>query len=145
MINRRRALQSFIVLAAAGTASRSEMLLGSIPESDTLAANESPLTFAELLREAIELCCAMKSSPLESRRLCEIALARVQRSTDSSPAFWQACSDSVARLEVAVSRCKHIDSREETTTAAALYRLRSLRDRLASQTIQVIGGLGRLA
>ncbi|MBC7967235.1 MAG: hypothetical protein H7Z17_15075 [Fuerstia sp.] len=145
MINRRRALQSFVILAAAGTPSRSGVLLGSIPVTDTLAADETPLTLEEMLGETIELCRRLKPSPPESQRLCEMALARVQRSTYSSPAFWQACSDSVARLEVAVSRCEHTDSPQETTTAAVLYQLRSLRHRLSKQTVQVIGGLGRLA
>ena len=143
MINRRRALQSCLSFAAATVASRTGILFGSLP--GTSAANESRLTLAEMLREAIELCRRKKSLPRESRRLCEVALVRVQRSDDISPAFWQACADSVARLEVAVSGCEHASSWEECSTAAAMYQLRSLRQHLVNQTVRVIGGLGRRA
>ncbi len=147
MINRRRALQSCLSFAAATAASRTGILFGRLPGTFAAAsaANESRLTLAEMLREAIELCRRKKSLPRESRRLCEVALVRVQRSDDISPAFWQACADSVARLEVAVSGCEHASSWEECSTAAAMYQLRSLRQHLVNQTVRVIGGLGRRA
>ncbi|MEJ7589924.1 MAG: hypothetical protein WKF77_00080 [Planctomycetaceae bacterium] len=145
MINRRRALQSFLSFAAASIVSRNGALLGSLPASETSAADKSRSALAEMLRDTIELCRTMKSALPESQRMCEIALVRELRSVESSPAFWQACADSVSRLEVAVSECKQADSRERRTTAATLYRLRNLRTRLAKQTVQAIGGLGRLA
>ena len=145
MINRRRALQSFLCFAAASISSRSGVLLGSLPTSETSAADKFQSVLAEMLRETIELCRTMKSVPRESRRLCEIALVRAQRSVETSPAFWQACADSVARLEVAVSECEQEDSLDGRRTAATLDRLRSLRKRLETQTVQVIGGLGQLA
>ncbi len=145
MINRRRALQSFLSFAAASIACPSGVLLGSLSASETSAADKSRTALAEMLRDTIALCRTMKLVPRESQRMCEIALVRAQRSVESSPAFWQACADSVARLEGAVSECEQADFRAGRTTAATLYRLRSLRDRLTKQTDQAIGGLGRLA
>jgi hypothetical protein len=145
MINRRRALQSYLVLAAASVASGDGELFGSVLVPATCAVNESRLTLAEMLRDAIELCRRMTLVPRESRRLCEIALVRVQRLDEMSPAFWQACADSVARLEVAVSGYEQAGSFAEWTPLAAPYQLRSLRERLVSQTVQVIGGQDRRA
>jgi len=150
MINRRRVLQSFLSFAAASVASHEGILFGSSPGPGTSgpgtsATSESGLTLAEMLRDAIEFCRRNPSAPRESRRLCEIALTRVQRSADTSPAFWQACADSVARLEAAVSGCEHANSSDEWTTAAELYQLRSLSKCLLNQAVRVIGGLGRRA
>jgi len=145
MIKRRRALQSFLSLVAASVASRGRILFGSLPVSGNSTADESSSTLVEMLRATIELCRKMTSAPLESRRLCEIALARVQRSVDGSPAFWQACADSVARLEVLISRCEKADSRGDRTTTATLYQLRSLRECLVNRTVQAIGGWSHLA
>ena len=145
MINRRRALQSFLSLAAASVAGPGRMLFGSLPVSGNSTANESPSTLAEMLRDTIEHCRRMTSAPLESRRLFEIALARVQQSVEGSPAFWQACTDSVARLEVLISRCENVVSPRDRTTTATLYQLRSLRECLVNQTVQAIGGCSRLA
>ena len=147
MINRRRALQSFLSFAAASFAGHSGILFGRLPEPGTSApgtsaADRSGLMLAAMLRDAIELCRRKPSAPRESRRLCEIALARVQRSADTSPAFWQACADSVSRLEIAVSGCEYADSYEKCKAAATVDQLRSLRKHLANQTVQAIGGLG---
>jgi hypothetical protein len=120
-----------------------EQLLNLLAYSRALGGLELDAALIDI-DAAIAICRAMKASPLGSQGLCEIALARAQRAADSSPAFWQACSDEVARLEAAVSRCEHTDWPEETTRAAALYQLRSLRSLLANQTVQVIGGIGRL-
>lgn len=150
MINRRRVLRSFLSLAAAGAASRTGWLFGGQPAlpghlqmSGTSAATESSRTLAEMLREAIELCRTMKESSFDSQQLCAIALARAQRSVNSSPAFWQACSDSISRLEAAVSRRQSADFQEVRTTARALCQLGNLKKRLINQTNQVIGSVGR--
>jgi len=150
MINRRRVLQSCLSFAAASGASRGGSLFGSLrlPYGSFLqpcisAADESGQPLAEMLRDAIELCRKITLVPHESRRLCEIALVRVQRSDEMSPAFWQACADSVGRLETAISECGHANSLAECPRADVLYQLHRLRAHLITQTVQVIGRVGR--
>lgn len=145
MINRRRTLQSFLSLAAASVVSPGRMLFGSLSVSGNSTADRSRLTLAEMLRDTIEHCRTMTSGPLESHRLCEIALTRVQQSVDGSPAFWQACADSVARLELHFSECENTASPRDRTAMATLYQLRSLRECLVNRTVQAIGGWSHVA
>jgi hypothetical protein len=145
MINRRLALQSFLSFTAAAIAGRSGFLFGSLHPPRTFATEDSSSTLAELLQSAIRLCRTMRSVPRESRRLCEIALVRVQQSAETSPAFWQACADSVSRLEVAVSGDQNTHSREERAMATALDQFRSLRKLLADKAVQEIGRMDRFA
>ena len=139
MINRRRVMQSLLNLAAVGVASRRETLFADVSVSRTSAAIETSFTLEELLRGVIAHCCLVSCPLSETRLFFEIALARVQRSTEGSPAFWQACADSAARLEIIFSGYEPAHSARNNTTQTMLYQLRRLRDSLAKQTVRAIG------
>ena len=145
-MNRRRVLQSFLSFTAGCAVVQSQtaigMLSASVPQAD-----DSAQTLIALMQNAIQLChdghhvglAANRREVVETRQLCHQAITRVQRSSEDTPAFWQACNDSVGRLEAAVSahiEATHLETRSSSNT---LCQLRNLKKHLAIRTVQAIG------
>ena len=143
MMNRRQVLQSFFSFTAGCAAVHCQTAFGGF----------SSQTLIELLQNTIQLCqkrqhvgiAASRREAVETRELCQLAITRVHRSSRNTPAFWQACSDSVSRLEAAISAFVKATPAETRWPADTLRQLRSLKKQLAIQTIQAIGIPSRLA
>ena len=147
MMNRRQVLQSFSSIATASVFARVATATGMVSE-----VNQSVRPLAELLQDTIELCrsshsewrqvratvpASLDRQCVRSGQLCEIALGRLRQSSDRSPAFWQACADSVARLQAMILHSTAGGDRSWTDVTETLRQLRSC---LASQTVLAIEG-----
>ena len=151
-MNRRQVLQSFFSFTAGCAAVHCQTAFGGFSTTVPSTDNSSQ-TLIELLQNTIQLCqkrqhvgiAASRREAVETRELCQLAITRVHRSSRNTPAFWQACSDSVSRLEAAVSACVKATPAETRWPADTLRQLRSLKKQLAIQTIQAIGIPSRLA
>ena len=152
MINRRRILQSIFSFTAGCAAIHTNSTFGDTSKLQSTSKDSAQL-LVDLLQDAIQLCGKIVNLPhhfsqselVQTRNLCQLAIARVQHSADNSPAFWQACSDSIIRLEVAVSARVDTDFQNARFSFVSLYRLRDLREQLVVRTVQAIGGPSRLA
>lgn len=150
MMNRRRVLQSFFSFTAGCAVVHCQSAFGGLSSAD-LQADNSP-TLIELLQSTIRLCdngqqvglATNQRESAETRQLCKQAICRVQHSSQDTPAFWQACSDSVSRLEAAVSAHLHARDAESRVITRTLHQLRSLKKQLALQVFQAIGTAGQL-
>lgn len=152
MINRRRVLRAFISLAVGCAARRERTVFGALSTWSPRTNSESTQTLLNLLQETIQLCRSAKHGAppascefMQTQQMCGIAIARVQRSIDDGPAFWQACSDSVVRLEIAISSVLAAAPPTARISFVNLYQLRSLREHLANQISQAIEAPSRLA
>lgn len=157
MMNRRQLLQSFFGFTAGCSVVYCQTAIGQTASAGLsallLQADNSSQTLIELLQNTIQLChngrhvglAANQREAVETQELCQLAITRVQRSSRNTPAFWQACSDSVSRLEAAVSAHVKGTLAETRSSSDTLRQLRSLKKQLAIQTIQAIGTPSRLA
>lgn len=152
MINRRRVLQSLFSFTAGFAVVHCQTANGGLPTAVPQADNSSR-TLIELLQDTIQLChnghheglAANQREAVETLQLCQQAIIRVRRASQDTPAFWQACGDSVSRLEAAVSAPRQATLPESRSLRDALRQLRSLKKHLAIRTIQAIGTPSRLA
>ena len=161
MINRRQILQSFFGFTAGCAVVHCQTAIGQTAIGQTAIGGLSALasqpdnssrTLIERLQNTIQLCddgrhlgiAADQREAVETRELCQQAIARVQRSTRDTTAFWQACSDSVSRMEAAVSAHIKATAAETQSLSNTLHELHSLRKQLEVQAIQAIGTPGRL-
>ncbi len=152
MINRRQALQSFFSFTAGCAVVHCQTAIAGLSAQMPQADNSSG-TLIELLQNTIQLCrngrhvglAADQREAVETQELCQQAITRVQRSSRNTPAFWQACNDSVSRLEAAVSAHMEATRTETRSSSNTLRQLRSLKKKMAIQTIQAIGITSRLA
>ena len=146
-MNRRQVLQSLSSIAAGSTCALVATAFGTVPALNVPKDRIANGMLPELLQETVEFCHAMQSEVrqiqtparanlgrqcVRSSQICEIALNRLRRESDRSPAFWQACADSIERLECAIlNSASAIDrSRNE-----ALDTLRQLRTCLENKTV----------
>lgn len=151
MMNRRRVLQSFFSFTAGCAVVHCQSAFGGLSAPDVHFDNSSR-SLSELLQSTIRLCdngqpvglAANQRESAETRQLCQQAIYRIQHSSQDTPAFWQACSDSVGRLEAAVSAHLHASAAESRVTTHTLHQLRSLKKQLALQVFQAIGTAGQL-
>ncbi len=150
-MNRRQLLKSFLSLAAGSAVVHCRTAFSTLSTPQPQTDNSSE-TLTELLQNTIQLCVngghvgitIDQREAVEARELCQQALTRLQRSTLDTPAFWQACADSVSRLEATVS--SHIESTqaEHHSQFQTLRQLRNLKRQLTIQTVQAIGATSRL-
>ncbi|MDA1230619.1 MAG: hypothetical protein O2856_07590 [Planctomycetota bacterium] len=152
MINRRRVLRACISLTVGCAGFRDRTVFGAPATSSPRTNGESTQTLLNLLQETIQLCRSTRHrlEPascefMQTQQMCEVAMLRVQASVDDGPAFWQACSDSVLRLEVAISSALAEAPQISRISFVNLYQLRSLREHLANQIVQAIEAPSRLA
>lgn len=151
MMNRRQVLQSLFSFTAGCAVVHCQTAITGL-SAQTPQADNSSGTLIELLQNTIQLCnngrhvglAADQREAVETQELCQQAITRVQRSSRNTPAFWQACSDSVSRLEAAVSAYMEASRVETQSSSNSLRRLRSLKKQLAIQTIQAIRMTSRL-
>ncbi len=151
-MNRRQVLQSFFSFTAGCAVVHFQTAIAGLSAQVPQADNSSG-TLIELLQNTIQLCrngrhvglAADQREAVETQELCQQAITRVQRSSRNTPAFWQACSDSVSRLEAAVSAHMEATRPETQSSSNTLRQLRSLKKKMAIQTIQAIGITSRLA
>ncbi len=152
MMNRRQVLQSFFSFTAGCAVVHCQIAIGGL-SAPVPQADNSSRTLIELLHNTIQLChngrhiglAANQPEAVETQELCQQAITRVQRSSRNTPAFWQACSDSVSRLEAAVSAHVKATRTETRSSSDTLHQLRSLKRNLSIQTIQAICEPSRLA
>lgn len=150
MMNRRRVLQSFFSFTAGCAVVHCQSAFGGLSSADVQADNSR--TLIESLQSTIRLCdngqqaglAAKHRETVETRQLCQQAIDRVRHSSQDTPAFWQACSDSVSRLEAAVSAHLHASAAESPVITNTLHQLRSLKKQLALQVFQAIRTAGQL-
>jgi len=157
MMNRRQLLQSLFGFTAGCAVVYWQTAIGQTASAGLSApvpqADNSSRTLIELLQNTIQLChngrhvglAANQREAVETQELCHQAITRIRRSSRNTPAFWQACSDSVSRLEAAVSAHLKVPLAETRSASDTLRQLRSLKRQLAIQTIQAIGAPSRLA
>ncbi len=151
MVSRRRVLQSFAGIAAGCVVVHDQAAIGKF-SSHWLQKDDSE-SLIELLQNVVHLCndgsnpsfSANRHEALKTRQLCQLAISRVRRSSQDTPAFWQACGDSVSRLELAVSAHMEASFAESRSSSITLRELRSLKKQLEVQAIQAIGTSSRLA
>jgi hypothetical protein len=143
MINRRATLQALFSFVAAGFTSPGRIASGGLLISDSSVAGHTVCPLEESLRATIVIC-RNQPAATEFNNLAEVALDRVHRSPEDAPAFWQACVDSVSRLEAQLAADQNTNLFEVERIKARLYQLRNLRDQLAVRTVQAIGGRSRV-
>lgn len=150
-MNRRQVLQSLFSFTAGYAVVHCQTAIGGLSASVPLADNSSR-TLIELLQNTIQLChagrhvglAANQREVIETRELCQQAIVRVQSSSRNTPAFWQACGDSVSRLEAAVAAHVKATLAETRSSPDTLRQLHNLKRQLAIQIIQAIGTPSRL-
>ncbi len=149
-MNRRQVLQSLLGIAAGGTCARVATAFGTLPARNPPNDHISVAMLAALLQETVEFCQTMLSHVrpnqssaranlcrqcVRSGQICEIALNRLRGEFDRSPAFWQACADSIERLEYTILNA---DSAIDRSLIDVPRTLRQLRAGLANQTALII-------
>lgn len=138
-MNRRQILQSLCGIAASVFAT-ARFTVGNV--SDSMFSSDLPVrdSLINLLQATVDHCCALNSAThgavaipwdslhqqsVRTGQLCRIAKSRLQNSVADTPAFWQACVDCVARMEVELLHSASRSNHATQEFAATLNRLQA--------------------